>query len=322
MQTTHPSTMPIRTSSERDGRSVSRRLKSVAIGLAAATSLVVGLAAPAQGALTATPLPGGKIYAGAVGDTATLQSMTGTPVGVHSYGSLEGSVPQGRMVTVNSSATWKAVAAAQPGSAIYNNIVRWGTTLKSRGSLILMAYSHEPELSSKTSFGTAADFKAAYARVTTIVRQQGASNVRFVLQLTDWSFRTNTSDRVYAGNWYPGDAYVDIIGADAYNWYTCGEGRGRWVELSTIIAPLLTFGNAHGKLVALPEFGVTKDLRRATWLTNAKNYLIANKSVIAGVYYFNHPPTNQNNLDCVWNLNTSAEYAAYGSLLKDVNFTL
>ncbi len=195
-----------------------------------------------------------------------------------------------------------------------------GHHAKSRGSLVLFSYSHEPELASKTSFGTATDFKAAYARVVTIFRQQGATNVRFVLQLTDWSFRTVTTDRVYAGKWYPGDAYVDIIGADAYNWYTCGEGRGKWLDLSTIISPLLAFGKAHGKLVALPEFGVTKDSRRATWLTNAKNYLVANESWFAAAYYFNHAPTNKNNLDCVWNLGTTAEYSAYGSLLKNVNF--
>ncbi|MER7073572.1 glycosyl hydrolase [Terrabacter sp. NPDC000476] len=295
------------------------RFTVAALGLAAAGSLVATLAVPAQAA-TATALPGGKIYAGAVGDTATLASKTGTTVGVHGYGNFEGSVPTGRMLTANSSSNWKTVAAAKPGTAIYNNIVRWATTIKSRGSLTLFAYSHEPELTSKTGLGTATDFKAAYARVVTIFRQQGVTNARFVLQLTDWSFRTSTSDRMYAGKWYPGDAYVDVIGADAYNWYTCGEGRGKWVELSTIISPLLAFGKAHGKLVALPEFGVTKDSRRATWLTNAKNYLIANESWFAAAYYFNHPPTNKNNLDCVWNLSTSAEYSAYGSLLKNVNF--
>ena len=319
MQTIPRSPMPSRSTSVMN-RGRAARLKSSAVGLAAAGSLLVGLSTPAQAALTVTALPGGKIYAGAVGDTAALTSKTGTTVGVHSYGYFEGSVPQGRMLTANSKSNWKAVAAAKPGSALYNNIVRWAKTIKSRSGTVLLAYSHEPELSSKTSLGTATDFKAAYARVSTVFRQQGASNVRFVLQLTDWSFRTTTSDRVYAGKWYPGDAYVDIIGADAYNWYTCGEGRGRWVELSTLVNPLLAFGKAHGKLVALPEFGVTKDSRRAAWLTNAKSYIVANESWFAGVYYFNHPPTNKNNLDCVWNLNTSAEYAAYGSLLKNVNF--
>ncbi|HET7399532.1 MAG TPA: glycosyl hydrolase [Intrasporangium sp.] len=296
----------------------SAKAKRAVIGVAAAASLVGTLASPAQAATTL--MPGGKIYAGAVGDTTTIQNATGTTVGVHSYGRLEGSVPQGRMISLDSSATWRTVANAQPGSAIYNNLVRWATTIKARGGTILLAYSHEPELSSKTNMGTAADFKAAYARVTTIFRQQGATNVKHTLQLTDWAFRTSPSDRVYAGNWYPGDAYVDIVGADAYNWYTCGEGRGNWVELSTIIAPLLTFGKAHNKLVALPEFGVTKDSRRAQWLTNAKNYIVSNEAWFAGVYYFNHPPTNLKNADCVWNLSTWAEYSAYGSLLKDVNF--
>lgn len=320
MHTAHSSTLPSRTSSERSRRRPSTRLKSSAIGLTVAASLVMGLAPPAQAALTAQPLPGGKIYAGAAGDTATMASQTAAPVGVHSYGRFEGSVPQGRMVTVNSSSTWKTVAAARPGSALYNNIVRWATTLKSRGGLILMAYAHEPEISSKTSFGTATDFKAAFARVVTIFREQGVSNVKFTMQLTAWAFRASPTDSASASKWYPGDAYVDIVGADAYNWSTCGEGRGNWMELSALVSPVLAFGKAHGKLVALPEFGATKDARRAQWLTNAKNFIVANEAWFGAVYYFNRPPTNPQNKDCSWALNTSTEYAAYGSLLKNVNF--
>ncbi len=297
---------------------VSARTVRAAVGVAAATTRF----APPPGPPKATPtlLPGGKVYAGAAGDAAALQTATRTPVGVHAYGKFEGSVPQGRMITVGSSSNWRTVAAAQPGSALYTNIVRWATTIKSRGGVVLLAYSHEPEVASNTSMGSAADFKAAFARVVTIFRQQGVTNVKYTLQLTAWAFRANPRDRVAAANWYPGDGYVDVVGADAYNWYTCGEGRGNWMELSALAAPALAFAKARNKFVALPEFGVTRDARRAQWLTNAKNYIVANEAWFAGVYYFNRPPTNQKNANCVWTLSSSAEYAAYGSLLRDPNF--
>ncbi|GAA5021923.1 hypothetical protein GCM10023258_11730 [Terrabacter aeriphilus] len=297
------------------------RFTLAALGLAAAGSLVATLAVPAQAA-TATALPGGKIYAGAAGDTATMQSKTGTAVGIHKYGTFEGSVPTGRMVTANTSANWRTVANAKSGSALYANIVRWATTIKARSGLTLLAFGHEPEVLAKSSLGTPAEYRAAFARVVTIFRQQGVTNVKFTLQLTAWSYRTKPSDRAYAANWYPGDAYVDVVGADAYNWSSCGEGKGAWVELKTLVDPVLAFAKPRGKLVALPEFGVTKDARRATWLTNAKNYIIANESWFAAVYYFNRPPTNKNNLNCSWALTTSSEFAAYGSLLKNVNFAV
>jgi len=63
--------------------------------------------------------------------------------------------------------------------------------------------------------------------------------------------------------WYPGDAYVDNVAADAYNWFTCGHGAGRWNELSTLTDPVLAFARAHGKPASLPEFASHQDARHA-----------------------------------------------------------
>ncbi len=79
MRTTPRSPLPTSSPSEPIGRWSPSRLKLAAIGLAAAGSVVAALAAPAQAAVTATPLPGGKIYAGAVGDAATLQAKPEPP---------------------------------------------------------------------------------------------------------------------------------------------------------------------------------------------------------------------------------------------------
>ncbi len=183
-------------------------------------------------------------------------------------------------------------------------------------------FEHEPELPSKTSSGTAQDFINAYRRVVTIFRQQGVQNVSYTWQMTDWAFRTKSTDRNYAGKWYPGDAYVDDVGADAYNWNVCGPALGRWVELSTLFGPAVAFAKAHGKKASLPEFASHLGPLRAQWLNNAHAYLVANKSTVQAAFYFNHPPTNPANSDCRWPLSTSAEYSAFGVMARDTaNFT-
>ena len=287
-----------------------RRTLTGSAALAVAFAAAIPLATPAAA--------GSTTVLGAVGDVAGLSQHTGQQLATHAYGQFSGSVPTGRMISVRqSNATWKQVAGAQPGSATYSNIVRWATTLKGRSGTVNVAYHHEPEASSSSKYGTAADFIAAYRRVVTIFRQQGANNVRFTWQMTEWSFRTSPSDPRYAAKWYPGDAYVDDVGGDAYNWYNCGSGSGKWVELSTMLDPVVAFAKAHGKTASLPEFGSEPGAQRTTWLQNARSYLVAHSGQVSGAYYFQHAPTNPNSQTCSWPLNTQSEYGAYGAMAQD-----
>lgn len=307
---------PIRARSAGTGSSAA---STAAGSKGALTAPQVATTATAQAAAAAVP----PIYFGAVGDVSTLKAKTGSQqIGVHVYGNFAGSVPTGRMITVGANGRWADVAAAKSGSAMYSNIVRWAQTIKGRQGRILLAYQHEPEISSKTSLGTAQDFINAFRRVVTIFREQGVQNVTYTWQMTDWAFRTSSSDRQYAAKWYPGDAYVDTVGADAYNWNVCGEGQGRWVQLSTLFGPVISFAKAHGKKASLPEYGSYIGSQRAQWLANAHAYLVTNKASVQAVFYFQHAATNPANSDCKWPLSTSAEYLQYGQMARDTaNFT-
>jgi beta-mannanase len=225
------------------------------------------------------------------------------------------------MISVRASETWRQVAGTQPGSALHNNIVRWAREIKSRGGNILVAYHHEPEAGGSTGYGTAQEFIAAYRKVVTIFRQQGVTNVQWTVQMTAWSFRAPSTDRRYAAKWYPGDAYVDNVGADAYAWGACGEGQGNWLELKAIVDPVLAFARAHGKAASLPEFGAHADSRREQWIRNAHRYFLDNQDVLAAAFYFNRLPTNLANADCRWALRTEGEYDAFGDIARDVRFT-
>lgn len=289
-----------------------RRIAAVAAATAVAAAPLT-LPAPAEAALS-----GGSIYFGAAGDAQTLRNRTGAAIGDHDYAQLSGSIPNARMITVNSSASWRTVANAGPGSSIHSDLVRWARALSGRGH-VMLAYGHEPEVG--TPQGTPAEFKAAFRNVVKVMRANGASNVRFTLQMTAWSFRVSTSSKTNINNWYPGDDVVDVVGADAYNWFTCGEGQGRWMALSGVAGGGLQFARAHGKQFALPEFGVHRDSRRAAWLNDAKTWLEQNKSSIAGAYYFNRTPTNMSNSDCSWTLTTTQEFSAIQAIARDADFT-
>lgn len=279
--------------------------------------LTVALALPAS---PAAAVPGDRIYVGAVGDVERLSRHAGARLAVHAYGHFAGRVPEGRMLTVRADARWREVAAVRTGSRLHADIVRWARTVASRPGPVFLAYHHEPEASGSRRYGTSREFVAAYRRVVSIFRAEGARNVRFTWQMTDWAFRASPRDQAHAARWYPGDAYVDVVGPDVYNWFDCGHGRGRWMPLSSLAEPALDFARARGKQVALPEFGADPDPRRARWLADGHDYLVANRDVVAAVFYFNHPPTNPRNRDCSWPLTTAAEHHAYGHMARDSRY--
>lgn len=120
-------------------------------------------------------------------------------------------------------------------------------------------FHHEPEAAVNLGNGTAGDFIAAWRKVVTVLRQQGVTNAEYVWTMTDYSFWVQ--DRRRASLWYPGDAYVDHLGADAYNWYRCRPGVNTpWWSLQQIIEPFRQFGQAHPtKGLMLPEWASAED---------------------------------------------------------------
>jgi Glycosyl hydrolase family 26 len=172
---------------------------------------------------------------------------------------------------------WRTIADAQPGSALHNDIIRWATAVKNLGGRTYFTFHHEPEAAGNLSNGTAADFIAAWRKVIGIFRNQGVANVTYIWTMTDWSFEVPSTDRRAAFKWYPGDTWVDGLGADAYNWSTCRNDGVQisWKSLARIIEPFRQFGLAHPtEKLLLPEFGSYEDPavpgRKAQWISDAQ----------------------------------------------------
>jgi|tagenome__1003787_1003787.scaffolds.fasta_scaffold20868031_1 hypothetical protein len=300
----------------RQNRSSSRRLPSrvVQAGVGAAALAMTVTVTPTPTAQAATP----RMIVGAVGDAKGLSNALGAPMAYHAYAKITAGVPNAKMVNMVPTTSWRTVANAKAGSSTYANIVRWAKTIKGRSGKVLFAFHHEPEASTHTGLGSAADYIAAYRRVVTIFRQQGVSNVEYTWQMTSWAFATKSSDRRYAAKWYPGDAYVNNVGSDPYNWYNCGPGSGKWQELKAVADPSLRFAKAHGKKLVLAEYASQANSRRAQWLKNARSYFIANRATIRGVFYFQF----RARVGCSWKLTSSADLSAMRTMAKDTtNFS-
>jgi beta-mannanase len=180
----------------------------------------------------------------------------------------------------------------------------------------MVAYHHEPEAHHSDAFGTPAQFIAAWRKVVAIFDAQGATNVEWTWQMTAYSFRAKATDGRAAIKWYPGDAYVDNVGADGYNWGRCYGHSGAWLSFASFTDPVVAFARAHGKKASLAEFGAVPDSRRAQWLRDAGAYLAARKDVITAAFYFQNGGTRSTDT-CSWALKTAAEFDAYGDIARN-----
>ncbi len=164
---------------------------------------------------------------------------------------------------------WADIAAARPGSRLYADMQHQAKQIKAFGDTVYIAFNHEPETESSW-YGTPAQFTAAWRKLVSVYRAAGVRNAEYVLTLTAWGFARR--DGKNARYYYPGNAYVDYIAADGYNWYRCRGGA--WRQLSSILEAQRQFGRQHpDKGLMVWEFGSTEDPaqpgRKAQWFRNA-----------------------------------------------------
>ena len=169
---------------------------------------------------------------------------------------------------------YTAISGAAKGSANYNRMVQWAQLVKNFGAPVFFTFQHEPETGNNDANGTAAQYKAAWQRMVTIFREQGVRNAEYTFISTAYGFRR--TDKRNAGNYYPGDDYVDDIAADAYNWFTCRPGvQTTWASAQGLLEPLRQFGLKHpSKGLIVPELGTVEDPkvpgRKAQWYADAR----------------------------------------------------
>ncbi len=116
-------------------------------------------------------------------------------------------------------------------------IRQWARDAASWGRPMYLRFAHEmncnwypwsPGVNGNTS---SAEYVAAWRHIHDVFRQEGATNVRWV-----WSPNVAYNGSIPFEEVYPGDAYVDWVGLDGYNWGTA-KPQSSWQELAAIFGP-------------------------------------------------------------------------------------
>lgn len=185
--------------------------------------------------------------------------------------------------------SWGQVNSAAVVSGRYDRKIRAvARELKSLHGPVLLRFFPEMTneyIRSKAISGP--EFVAEWRHVFTIFQSVHASNVQWVWCPTAQGYRLKL-----ASQYYPGDAYVDWIGADGYNWGTIMTGS-TWRSFSQTFSDFYQWAEHRPKPLMIAEFGSAEGASgaKATWLTQAASALQTRFPRIRAVVYFNslHP---------------------------------
>ena len=212
------------------------------------------------------------------------------------------SAARGHTLLIN----WKAVHETADGKSMGDGAgyVRWADIASGRydaaivarareikrfKKVVYLAFHHEPENDQDKpgwrKAGTPADYRSAWKHIRKVFRSQHVTNVRFVLILMGWTFRSGR-----AAQWFPGSGVIDVVGADAFNWFgTPHPGSGAWTTFRAAFQAAQRFAAAKGKPVWVTETGSQEDAsnpgRKGGWYRSIAKAVKVWRNLGAVVFY-------------------------------------
>jgi mannan endo-1,4-beta-mannosidase len=141
-----------------------------------------------------------------------------------------------------------------------------------------------------------AKFRAAWRRVHDVFADAGASNVVWI-----WApSHQDVTQGACANHWsdyYPGDAYVDVVGADGYNKFRDGgtiDASQPWTSFADLFTPI--YEAYPGKPFMIAETNTAEDPADAgakpAWVNDARAYLKQFMPRTVGFTWFVKGPVN------------------------------
>lgn len=200
---------------------------------------------------------------------------------------------------------WATIATATEGDPVYDELVSWVERLARYDAPIRVTFHHEADI--EPEFGTPEDFVAAWRRFVTSLAG-AAPDIETVWVSTAFSL-----DKPAGELFWPGDDFVDFIGADAFNWYGCRGTPEAWRSPQEVLAPLMTFAANHpGKPLVLAELGSDEDSddpgRKAAWLSELATLLATDEyERLDTVIFFHNDHDDQST--CDWWIDSTARTA-------------
>ncbi len=159
--------------------------------------------------------------------------------------------------------------------------------LRDLGAPVFLRFYHEMDGDYRqTIVHSPQDFIAAWRHVHDLFQQEGATNVVWVWCPTAWKFIQKDP---WPPDYYPGDAYVDWIAADGYNWYPARPGS-QWRSFQYLFQPFYDWAGTMGKPIMIAENGVQEDPndpnRKAQWIADSQTTLMTAFPLVQAVLYF------------------------------------
>jgi hypothetical protein len=183
-------------------------------------------------------------------------------------------------------------------------LLRWATAAKAYGGQVWLR--PEPEMNGDWSpwcgtvnGNTPAQFVAAWKHIYNIFSAAGASNVKFVWSPNATSVPNTRANAISA--YWPGDAYVDYIGIDGYNWGRTATTK--WTSFSGVFgaAYATVTSLSSSKPIVLTEIGCSETGgSKAAWITDMFRVIPASFPRIAGLVWFDA------NKEADWRIESSA----------------
>lgn len=216
-----------------------RRLLGVFVGAVVAAGVTVVGAPAAQAASCSTLRPlavptcgafWGFAVDGGSGTTLAADEQTvGRPFDIvydfHTVGDTlpttdeRNEVASGHLLHVNIESrpyTYAAIASGAEDALL----IRQAQGVASLNAPVYVTFEHEPDVKTKVSRGTPAQFVAAWQHVHDLFAASGATNAIWVWVTTGWYLNIPRYAELY-----PGNSYVDWISWEAYSTTSCGTGR-------------------------------------------------------------------------------------------------
>jgi hypothetical protein len=219
--------------------------------------------------------------------------------------------------------TWGATSTRSINNGSQDAYIRTqANRVKALGGTVFLRYFHEPEGNYRgTMVQSPTAYITAWKRAQRLFREQGATNVVWVWCTTAYAFRVgdNPSPQAY----YPGDAFVDWIGADGYN-FAPGKPGARWNTFSQIFQRWYTWAAQRPKPLMAAEYGVMEDpaqpTRKASWYNDMRSSVKANFPLLQAVIAWSTENTKDGNV-YNWNVDSSPNsLAAWDAMSEDPYF--
>lgn len=185
---------------------------------------------------------------------------------------------------------WKNIASGKYDASIIDPQAR---RLKAYGKRVFFSFDQETDMRIKEGAGTPEEYVAAYRHLRERFERLGVRNVVWVWTVSGY---LGNAEKMKA--LYPGDAYVDWIGMDQYNYFQCHKSPN-WLDFDASQRPTYEWLRANisaNKPLMLAEFATAPDPgrpeRRREWyaeiprvaptLPRARAYVHWNRAVPGG----------------------------------------